>query len=125
MIDKGADVMYAERFGVSDAAKERGVKAIGNVIDTQGEYPGTVVASALWHMEPSIDRAIQAVKDGKWQAEDYGPLSNLAAGGCSVAPMSPDLVPQAVIEQVAAKEAAIRGGSLKIPVDDSEPKSTR
>ena len=23
MIDKGADVMYAERFGVSDAAKER------------------------------------------------------------------------------------------------------
>ena len=24
---------YAERFGVSDAAKERGVKAIGNVID--------------------------------------------------------------------------------------------
>jgi hypothetical protein len=23
MIDKGADVLYAERFGVSDAAKER------------------------------------------------------------------------------------------------------
>ena len=35
MIDQGADVLYAERFGVSDAAKERGVKAIGNVIDTQ------------------------------------------------------------------------------------------
>ena len=40
MIDQGADVLYAERFGVSDAAKERGVKAIGNVIDTPGEYPG-------------------------------------------------------------------------------------
>ena len=35
MIDQGADMLYAERFGVSDAAKERGVKAIGNVIDTQ------------------------------------------------------------------------------------------
>ena len=34
-MDAGADVMYAERFGVSDAAVERGVKAIGNVIDTQ------------------------------------------------------------------------------------------
>jgi basic membrane lipoprotein Med (substrate-binding protein (PBP1-ABC) superfamily) len=29
-IDAGADVMYAERFGVSDAAKERSVLAIGN-----------------------------------------------------------------------------------------------
>jgi basic membrane lipoprotein Med (substrate-binding protein (PBP1-ABC) superfamily) len=41
MIDKGADVMYAERFGVSDAAKERKVLAIGNVIDTQDKYCGT------------------------------------------------------------------------------------
>ena len=43
MIDKGADVMYAERFGVSDAAKERKILAIGNVIDTQKDYPDTVV----------------------------------------------------------------------------------
>ena len=71
MIDKGADVMYAERFGVSDAAKERKVLAIGNVIDTQPQYLDTVVVSALWHMEPSIDRAIKLVKDGKFTAEDY------------------------------------------------------
>ena len=45
MIDKGADVMYAERFGVSDAAKEKGKLAIGNVINTQDKYPDTVVAS--------------------------------------------------------------------------------
>ena len=40
MMDAGADIMYAERFGVSDAAVERGVKAIGNVIDTAADYPG-------------------------------------------------------------------------------------
>jgi basic membrane protein A len=74
MIDKGADVMYAERFGVSDAAKEKGKLAIGNVINTQDKYPDTVVASALWHMEPSIDRAIKLVKEGKFTAEDYGHL---------------------------------------------------
>ncbi|MFO1073754.1 MAG: BMP family protein [Geminicoccaceae bacterium] len=125
MIDQGADVLYAERFGVSDAAKERGVKAIGNVIDTQAQYPGTVVASALWHMEPSIDAAVAAVQGGSFKAEDYGPLSNLAAGGCSLAPMSPDLVPAAVIAQVAAKEAAIKSGELKIAIDDSEPKSSK
>ncbi len=125
MIDQGADVMYAERFGVSDAAKERGVRAIGNVIDTQDQYPGTVVASALWHMEPTIDKAVAAVAGGSFKAEDYGPLSHLGAGGCTVAPMSPELVPAAVIEQVKAKEAAIRDGSFKVAVDDSEPKSTR
>ena len=89
MIDQGADILYAERFGVSDAAKERGVKAIGNVIDTAADYPGTVVASALWHMEPSIGKVVQAVAGGSFAAEDYGPLSHLGAGGCSLAPMDP------------------------------------
>jgi basic membrane lipoprotein Med (substrate-binding protein (PBP1-ABC) superfamily) len=125
MIDQGADVMYAERFGVSDAAKERKVLAIGNVIDTQAQYPETVVASALWHMEPSIGKAVKAVADGTFRAEDYGPLSHLGAGGCTLAPMRADLVPAPVIEQVKAKEAAIRSGALKVAVDDSEPKSTR
>ena len=62
MIDKGADVMYAERFGVSDAAKEKGKLAIGTVINTQAQYPDTVVASALWHFEPSADRAIKLAR---------------------------------------------------------------
>ena len=41
MIDKGADMLYAERFGVADAAKERSVKAIGNVIDTPRNIPAS------------------------------------------------------------------------------------
>lgn len=125
MIEQGADVMYAERFGVADAAKERGIKAVGNVIDTQNDYPGTIVASALWHMEPSIDKAIGAVVGGTFTAEDYGPLSSLGAGGCSLAPMQPDLVPAATLAMVEAKTAAIRAGTATVAVDDSEPKPTR
>ena len=124
MIDQGADMLYAERFGVSDAAKERGVKAIGNVIDTQEQYPGTVVASALWHMEPSIEKALAAVKGSSFAAEDYGPLSNLAAGGCTVAPLDASLVPNNVIELVWAREAELRSGARKVTIDDSEPKSS-
>ena len=52
-------------------------------------------------------------------------MSNLAAGGCSVAPINAELVPTAVIEKVQAQEAAIRRGALKVAVDDSEPKSTK
>ncbi len=87
MIDKGADVLYAERFGVSDAAKEKGKLAIGNVINTQDKYPDTVVSSALWNMEPTIDRALKLVKDGKFKAEDYGSYSMMKHKGSELAPL--------------------------------------
>jgi basic membrane lipoprotein Med (substrate-binding protein (PBP1-ABC) superfamily) len=124
MIDAGADVMYAERFGVSDAAKERGVLAIGNVIDTAADYPGTVVASALWHMEPTIDRAIEAVKAGEFKAEDYGVYSYMEHGGGSLAPLDPALVPQEVIDAVKAKEEEIKSGAFKVEVNDAEPQAS-
>jgi basic membrane lipoprotein Med (substrate-binding protein (PBP1-ABC) superfamily) len=124
MIDAGADVMYAERYGVSDAAKERSVLAIGNVIDTQAEYPGTVVASALWHMEPTIDRAIAAVKAGTFEAADYGQYSYMAYGGASLAPVDPALVDQAIIDKVMARQGEIEEGLFRVNVNDSEPKST-
>jgi basic membrane lipoprotein Med (substrate-binding protein (PBP1-ABC) superfamily) len=80
MIEAGADVMYAERFGVSDAAQERGVLAIGNVIDTQADYPQSVVTSALWHFEPTFDAAVAAVTAGAFEAADYGVHSFMRAG---------------------------------------------
>src|SRR5690606_20523767 len=86
MIDKGADVLYAERFGVSDAAKEKGKLAIGNVINTQAQYPDTVVASALWNMEPTVDLAIKKVKAGQFKGEDYGPYSMMKFKGSELAP---------------------------------------
>ena len=86
MIDKGTDILYAERFGVSDAAQERGKLAVGNVINTQDKYPDTVVASALWHMETSMNRAVKPAKDGKLKAEDCGVYSIMKHQGASLAP---------------------------------------
>lgn len=124
-IDLGADLMYAERFGVSDAAKERGILAIGNVIDTQSQYPETVVASALWHMEPTIDRSIAKVKDGTFAAEDYGQYSTMKFGGASLAALGTfeDKVPAEVKVKVKAREEEIRAGLYRVNVNDSEPKS--
>ena len=126
MIDKGADVMYAERFGVSDAAKEKGKLAIGNVINTQDKYPDTVVASALWHMEPSIDRALKLVKDGQFKAEDYGPYSMMKHKGSELAPLGTfeKKIPADIVRQVRAKEKAILDGKFTVKVNDSQPKST-
>ena len=126
MIDRGADVLYAERFGVSDAAKERGKLAIGNVIDTQAQYPQTVVASALWHMEATIDRAIAKVRDGSFTAEDYGQFSTMKFGGASLAPLGTfeDKVPAEIKALVKTREAEIREGMYRVNVNDSEPRSS-
>jgi basic membrane protein A len=83
MVDAGADILYAERFGVADAAKERGILAIGNVIDTAADYPGTILASALWHGAPMIDKAIADVKAGSFTAADYGIYAFMEHGGAS------------------------------------------
>jgi basic membrane lipoprotein Med (substrate-binding protein (PBP1-ABC) superfamily) len=126
MIEKGADVLYAERFGVSDAAKERGKLAIGNVIDTQREYPDTVVASALWNMEPTIDRALAAVKAGTFKADDYGQYSLMKHKGSALAPLGTfaTKVPPDLQAKVKAREKDILDGKYKVAVVETEPKST-
>ncbi|MFG0231613.1 BMP family protein [Achromobacter sp. 413638] len=126
MIDKGTDVLYAERFGVSDAAKERGKLAIGNVIDTQPQYPETVVASALWSMEPTIDAALKQVKAGAFKADDYGQYSLMKHKGSSLAPLGTfaGKIPADLIAKVEAKQKAILDGSFSVKVNDKEPKSS-
>lgn len=125
-IEAGADLLYAERFGVSDAAKEKGILAVGNVIDTQADYPETVVASALWHFEPTLDAAIAKAKDGAFKAENYGEYSFMKHGGCSLAPLGTfeGKVPEAAMKLVAEREAAIKDGSFTVEINDAEPSST-
>lgn len=126
MIDKGADVMYAERFGVSDAAKERKVLAIGNVINTQAQYPDTVVASALWNMEPTIDAALKAVKAGQFKAEDYGKFSTFKYKGSELSPLGTfeKKIPADLVAKVKAREKDMYDGKFTVKVDDNQPKPT-
>ncbi|MBC7703352.1 MAG: BMP family protein [Rhodoferax sp.] len=126
MIDKGADVLYAERFGVSDAAKEKGKLAIGNVINTQDKYPDTVAATALWNFEPSADRAIKLVKDGKFSAEDYGQYSMMKHKGSELAPLGTfeKKIPADLVAKLRGKEKDIVDGKYTVKVDDAQPKST-
>jgi basic membrane lipoprotein Med (substrate-binding protein (PBP1-ABC) superfamily) len=126
MIDKGADILYAERFGVSDAAKEKGKLAIGNVIDTQPQYPDTVVASALWNFEPTADRAIKLVKEGTFKAEDYGQYSTMKYKGSELSSLGTfaSKVPADLMAKVKARDKAILDGKFTVKVNDGQPKST-
>lgn len=126
MIENGADILYAERFGVSDAAKEKGLLAIGNVIDTQPDYPDTVVASAIWHFEPTLDAAIAAVQAGEFTAADYGRYSFMDMGGSSLAPYGTfeGKIPQDAIDLVDKRAGEIKSGAFTVEINDEEPKSS-
>ena len=124
MMDAGADIMYAERFGVSDAAVERGIKAIGNVIDTSADYPNTILSSAIWHMEPTINRAISKVADGTFEASDYGQYSFMGYGGGSLV-LDESLVPANVLSKVQEVEADIRASMFRVNVNDARPVSDK
>lgn len=124
MIDAGADILYAERFGVSDAAKERGILAIGNVIDTAADYPGTILASALWHGEPMIDKAIADVKAGSFTASDYGIYAFMEYGGSSLV-VDEALAGADAVAAAKAKEAEIIAKTFVVEIDDNEPTSTQ
>jgi basic membrane lipoprotein Med (substrate-binding protein (PBP1-ABC) superfamily) len=123
MIDAGADVLYAERFGVSDAAKERGIFAIGNVIDTAADYPGTILASALWHGAPMIDKAIADVKAGTFAASDYGIYAFMEHGGSSMV-VDEALAGAEAVAAAKAREAEIVAKTFTVEINDAEPKST-
>ena len=127
-IEAGVDIMYAERAGVVDACREKGILAFGNVNDMNKEENGTdvVVTSALWHMESAIDHAIERVKAGTFGAEEYHDWTMMAKGGATLAPyyefdskISADLK-----EQVANLASDIINGEFTVEIIDEEPKST-
>ncbi|ODT66900.1 MAG: BMP family ABC transporter substrate-binding protein [Pelagibacterium sp. SCN 63-23] len=124
MVDAGADILYAERFGVSDAAKERSILAIGNVIDTAADYPGTILASALWNGAPMIDQAIADVKAGTFAASDYGIYAFMAHGGSSMV-VDEALAGADAVAEAKAAEAKILDGSLVVEINDTEPTSSQ
>ncbi len=57
-IDGGADVLFAERFGVIEAAKDKGLWAFGNMSDQNELAPDLVVSSAVWNMDPTVSYLI-------------------------------------------------------------------
>ena len=127
-IEAGVDVLYAERAGVVDAARQKGIIAFGNVNDMNKEENGkdVVVTSALWHMENAINHAISAVKKGEFRAEDYKEWTMMAKGGASLAPFYEfeDKIPADIKAKVEALEAQIRAGQHTVEINDVEPKST-
>lgn len=70
-IGQGADVVFhasgVTGLGVIEAARERGVYAIGVDANQNGVAPGTVLTSMIKRVDVAIERTIEAARDGTFR----------------------------------------------------------
>lgn len=143
-IGAGADVLYAERAGVIEAAAEQGVLAIGNMSDQSADAPDSVITSVTWNMTPTVEYVVDQVLAGSYTSQDLKDFSMVGKGGAALAPInmavvaalpgncppvadaSPAASPAActgqdVIDAVMAKEAQIKSGVFRVDINESQP----
>lgn len=122
-IEAGADLIFAERFGVFEAAKEKGVLAFGNMSDQNALGPDVVITGPVWDMYPTIKFAIEMVKKNAWLSMDLGEWSMMAKGGAHLAPFHSfeKTLPASVIKEVRDLEQKILNGTFRVPVDEQKP----
>ena len=124
-IEAGADLIYAERFGVFEAAREKGVLAFGNMSDQNAMAPEVVITGPIWDMYPTIKFAIEMVQKKAWVSMDLGGWSMMGKGGSRLAPYHSfeKRLPASVIKEVQDLEQRIVNGTYRVPVDEQKPVS--
>jgi basic membrane lipoprotein Med (substrate-binding protein (PBP1-ABC) superfamily) len=120
-IDAGADVLYAERKGVIEAAVQEGLVAVGNMSDQSADGPDNVVTSVTWNMTPTVAYIIDQVGGGTYTAQDLKDFSMVAKGGAALAPINEALVPAELLETVKAKQADIVSGLFRVDINEATP----
>jgi basic membrane lipoprotein Med (substrate-binding protein (PBP1-ABC) superfamily) len=123
-VGAAADVLFAERFGVIEAAQERELVAIGNMSDQQSLAPDTVVTSVTWNMVPTVGYVIDQVIAGSYTAQDLKDFSMVAKGGAALAAINTDVpggVPDDLAALVAEREAQIKAGTFRVDINEATP----
>ena len=123
-IAAGADVLYAERFGVIEAAAENNLLAVGNMSDQTELAPEHVLTSAVWNMEPTVKFVIDQVLAGSYTAQDLKDFSMMGKGGASLAPVNEGVrggIPGDVVSLVETKEQEIRNGLFRVDIEERQP----
>ena len=118
LFDLQADVVFqvaaAAGIGVLQAAKERGLYAIGVDTNQNDLEPGHVIASDIKNVGQSIEEVFKTIQDGNYkpgEVLEYG----LARGGVDIALEAQEQVlPQSIIDHVKSVRQQIIDGTLEI-----------
>ena len=124
LYDQGADVVFQAAggagLGVLQAARERGLYAIGVDTNQNDLEPGFVIASDVKFVGKGIEDVFAQVKDGTYkpgQVLEYG----VKSGGVDLTfEGSKQPLPQSIIDRVMAIRQQIIDGTLKIQLYGGE-----
>ena len=119
----GADVLFAERFGVIDAAKDKSIPAFGAMKDQNDLAPDTVVTGPVWSMRPTVQYLVNQVKKGSYTAQDLKDFSMMVKGGATLAPYHAweAKLPADVKALVKQKADDILAGKFRVDINESDP----
>ena len=123
-IDAGADVLFAERFGVIEAAEEKDKLAFGNMSDQTELAPEHVITGPVWNMNPTVKFVIDQVLAGSYTAQDLKDFSMMGKGGADLAPINTDVrggIPQETVDLVEKREQEIRNGIFRVDIREQQP----
>jgi basic membrane lipoprotein Med (substrate-binding protein (PBP1-ABC) superfamily) len=122
-VDAGADVLFAERFGVIEAAVENDLWAFGNMSDQNELAPDHVLSGPVWNMRPTVEYIISQVKAGSYTAQDLKDFSMVGKGGASLAPFhgTESNIPQDILDLVKQREQEIQDGLFRVNIDEAAP----
>ena len=124
-IEAGVDAVFAERFGVIEAAKDKGIIAFSNMSDQSSIAPDTVVTGPVWDMWPTVNHVVKLVQAKVYAAEDFGSFSYMSKGGSYLAPFHAweSKLPADVKDMVAKRSKEIIAGSFRVDVNEAAPVS--
>lgn len=122
-IDAGADVLFAERFGVIEAGVENDLFAFGNMSDQNELGPDHVLSGPVWNMEPTVDYIIEQVVAGSFTSQDLKDFSMMAKGGASLADYHglESKIPADILDLVAQRQDEILNGLFRVDIDEATP----
>jgi len=122
-IDTGADVLFAERFGVIEAAVENDLFAFGNMSDQNELGPDHVLTSPVWNMAPTVTYVIEQVIAGSFTSQDLKDFSMMAKGGASLADYHSleSNIPSDILDLVAQRQEEILNGLFRVDIDEATP----
>jgi basic membrane protein A len=120
------DVIFCERYGAETAAEDRGVYAIGNIMDCYEEAPEAILTSTLKDVYPIIEDVYEGLEAGTWEPKAYvnnDPGVGLSEGWEDLAPYHgfDDVIPDEVKADIQDTKAKIISGEIVVPIIETEP----
>ncbi|WP_458745851.1 BMP family lipoprotein [Candidatus Nitrosocosmicus sp. T] len=125
-IDQGADILLhvadTSGFGVIEAAKERGIYALGAISDQNKLAPETILSSFVLDTEKAFDQVIKSIQTGNFTGKIFKPglESEKGASGDGIVYIAPFhnldyAVPEGVKERLELLKEDIINDNIKIP----------